>query len=284
MSAAALVHLVVIMGLLAVLVPMTGRYLAAVFGGDKAPGDRQFDVVDRFVYRACGIDAPSEQRWTGYLRSLLAFSVVGFGLLYLILRLQGNPVDLGAVPAALAFNTAVSFVSNTNWQAYGGEATLSHFTQMVGLTVQNFVSAAAGMAVPLHRTMRTRPGTPSDRSVVTRVLAGGAAVAILAGCTSADRPTFSDWNPRWDEAQLLVPTEQELVDGGRAHCDQLLVRLRTELTDLTPAPSESIDPAIDEWSNQVRTLAFECPTDPTEVDQALSTIHELEAEIAAVEP
>ena len=77
--------------------------------------------------------------------------MVGFVVLYLILRLQGtlpgNPADLGAVPAALAFNTTVSFVTNTNWQAYGGETTLSHFSQMVGLTVQNFVSAAAGMAV-----------------------------------------------------------------------------------------------------------------------------------------
>jgi K+-transporting ATPase ATPase A chain len=151
MSAAAWVHLLLIVGILAVLVPVTGRYLAAVYGGGTAPGDRVFGAVDRLVYRICGIDESSEQRWTGYLRSLLAFSLIGFFVLYLILRFQGtlpgNPVDLGAVPAALAFNTTVSFVTNTNWQAYGGETTLSYFSQMVGLTVQNFVSAAAGMAV-----------------------------------------------------------------------------------------------------------------------------------------
>ena len=136
MSAAAWVHLLAIVGILAVLVPVTGRYLAAVYGDGAAPGDRVFGPIDRAVYRVCGIDESSEQRWTGYLRSLLAFSVVGFVVLYLILRFQGtlpgNPVDLGAVPAALAFNTTVSFVTNTNWQAYGGETTLSYFSQMVG--------------------------------------------------------------------------------------------------------------------------------------------------------
>ena len=197
MSAAALAHLVVIAGVLAVLVPLTGRYLAAVYGGERAPGDRLFRPVERVVYRLCGIDPSSEQRWTGYLRSLLAFSIVGFGVLYLLLRLQGtlpgNPVDLGAVPAALAFDTAVSFVTNTNWQAYGGETTLSHFTQMVGLTVQNFVSAAAGMAVAvaiIRGVARTRSATIGNFWVdltrtVTRVLVPmaviGAVLLVLAG-------------------------------------------------------------------------------------------------------
>jgi K+-transporting ATPase ATPase A chain len=197
MSAAALVHLLLIIVVLAVLVPVTGRYLAAVYGGDRAPGDRVFDPVERAMYRLCGIDASGEQRWTGYLRSLLAFSVVGFGVLYLILRLQGslpgNPVDLGALPAALAFNTAVSFVTNTNWQAYGGEVTMSHFAQMVGLTVQNFVSAAAGMAVGvtiIRGVARARSATIGNFWVdltrtITRVLVPmaviGAVLLVLAG-------------------------------------------------------------------------------------------------------
>jgi K+-transporting ATPase ATPase A chain len=149
------------------------------------------------VYRLCGVDPSSEQRWTGYLRSLLAFSLVGFAVLYLILRLQGtlpgNPLDLGAVPSALAFNTAVSFVTNTNWQAYGGEATLSHFTQMVGLTVQNFVSAAAGMAVAVaivRGVARTRSATLGNFWVdltrtVVRILVPlaliGAVLLVLTG-------------------------------------------------------------------------------------------------------
>jgi K+-transporting ATPase ATPase A chain len=151
MSASAIVEILLLVAMLGVLVPVTGRYMAAVYGGGAAPGDRWFGPIERLVYRTCGIDASGEQRWTGYLRSLLAFSIAGFALLYVIMRVQGtlpgNPADLGAVPAALAFNSTVSFVTNTNWQAYSGETTMTAFTQMVGLTVQNFVSAAAGMAV-----------------------------------------------------------------------------------------------------------------------------------------
>jgi K+-transporting ATPase ATPase A chain len=143
--------MLVLVVVLAILVPPTGRYLASVYSGGPSRGDRWFGPIERRVYRWCGIDPSSEQRWTGYLRSLMAFSIVSFGVLYLVLRLQGtlpgNPLDLGGVPAGLAFNTTVSFVTNTNWQAYGGETTMSHLSQMAGLTVQNFVSAAAGMAV-----------------------------------------------------------------------------------------------------------------------------------------
>jgi K+-transporting ATPase ATPase A chain len=151
MSASALVQILALVLVLALTVPKLGAYMARVYGDGAAPGDRVFVPVERLVYRLCGIDSAREQRWTGYLRSLLAFSIVGFGVLYLILRLQGklpgNPLEVGAVPAALAFNTAVSFMTNTNWQAYGGETTMSFLSQSVGLTVQNFVSAAAGMAV-----------------------------------------------------------------------------------------------------------------------------------------
>lgn len=133
--------------------------------------------------------------------------------------------------------------------------------------------------------MRSPSASGSFGRTPTRVIAAGlASVAILAGCTAGDRPAFSDWSERWDEAQLLVPTEHELVDGRRTYCDQLLGRLRVELTDLTPTPSESIDPAFDAWSDHLRTLAFECPVVPMEINAALSTIHQLEAEIDAVEP
>ena len=197
MPAAALVNLLLIVAVLVVLVPITGRYLAAVYGEGSAPGDRVFAPVERTVYRWCGIDAHSEQRWTGYLRSLLTFSVVGFGLLYLILRLQGtlpgNPADLGGVPAALSFNTAVSFVTNTNWQSYSGETTMSYLTQMAGLTVQNFVSAAVGMAVAvavIRGVARARSATLGNFWVdltrtITRVLVPlavvGAVLLILTG-------------------------------------------------------------------------------------------------------
>ena len=158
MSAAGIFQLGLLLVLLGVTVPFLGRYLAGVFGdpevhGTPAPsaGDRIFGPVERAIYRLCRIDERSEQRWTGYVTSLLAFSVVSILFLYAMLRLQAvlplNPDGLPAVEPRVAFNTAISFVTNTNWQAYGGETTMSHFSQMVGLTVQNFVSAAAGMAV-----------------------------------------------------------------------------------------------------------------------------------------
>jgi K+-transporting ATPase ATPase A chain len=128
-----------------------GRYMARIYGGSgKAPGDRFFLPVERLIYRICRIDPSSEQRWTTYTYSLLAFSLFSFLAVYGLQRLQGslplNPAGLEGVVPHLSFNTAVSFMTNTNWQSYGGESTMSHLTQMTGLAVQNFVSAAAGMA------------------------------------------------------------------------------------------------------------------------------------------
>jgi K+-transporting ATPase ATPase A chain len=118
-----------------------------------APGDRVFLPIERFIYRLCGIDESREQRWSVYALSLLAFSVVSVLLLYLLQRLQGvlpfNPNGMKAVPPALSFNTSVSFLTNTNWQNYSGESTMSYLTQMGGLAVQNFVSAAVGLAVAM---------------------------------------------------------------------------------------------------------------------------------------
>jgi K+-transporting ATPase ATPase A chain len=107
--------------------------------------------VERGVYRLAGIDPARGQRWTAYAGAVLALNFLGWAFLYLVLRLQGllpwNPEGIPPMSPDLAFNTAISFMTNTNWQAYGGEAALSYFSQMVGLTVQNFVSAATGMAV-----------------------------------------------------------------------------------------------------------------------------------------
>ena len=129
-----------------------GHYMAKVYGDDEnAPGDRFFGPVERLIYKICRVDPEREQRWTVYAYSVIGFSIASFLLLYAVQRLQGslplNPTDVPAVVPHLSFNTAVSFVTNTNWQSYGGEATMSHLTQMVGLSVQNFVSAAAGMAI-----------------------------------------------------------------------------------------------------------------------------------------
>jgi K+-transporting ATPase ATPase A chain len=151
MTAAGWAQLIALVVLIGVTAPLLGRYMATVYEGGPSRLDRVFGPVERLVYRACRIDPEREQRWNVYALSVLAFSIVGFGLLYVMQRIQSglpfNPTDMANVAPALSLNTAVSFMTNTNWQNYGGEATLSHLTQMTGLTVQQFVSAAAGMAV-----------------------------------------------------------------------------------------------------------------------------------------
>ncbi|HVM65373.1 MAG TPA: potassium-transporting ATPase subunit KdpA [Acidimicrobiales bacterium] len=151
MSGAGWLQLIVFAALLIGLTPVLGTYMAKVWSNKKAPGDRVFLPVERLIYRVAGVDPDSEQRWTVYTFSLLTFSAVAVLFLYGFERLQAhlplNPDHLSAVRPDLAWNTAVSFITNTNWQSYGGESTMSHLTQMAGLAVQNFVSAAAGLAV-----------------------------------------------------------------------------------------------------------------------------------------
>ena len=128
-----------------------GRYIGRVYDRKPVGIDKVLGFTERFIYRAAGVRADDEMDWKAYALSLLLFSSFGLLVVYATQRLQGyfplNPAGLPNVPPALAFNTAVSFVTNTNWQAYGGETTMSYLTQMLALTVQNFVSAAAGMAV-----------------------------------------------------------------------------------------------------------------------------------------
>jgi len=142
-----------LLGLVGLSTPLLGAYIARIFDGCPAPGDRIFSPVERALYRLGGIDPEREQPWSVYALSMLAFSCVSVLGLFLLQRVQGalplNPTHVGSVAPALAFNTAVSFVTNTNWQSYGAESTMSHLTQMAGLTVQNFVSAAVGIAVAI---------------------------------------------------------------------------------------------------------------------------------------
>ncbi|HEY4332360.1 MAG TPA: potassium-transporting ATPase subunit KdpA, partial [Ilumatobacteraceae bacterium] len=154
MSWQALVQGLILIALLVVTVPPLGRYMAAVYGSradGSAPGDRVFGPIERALYRVGRVDARREQRWNVYALSLLAFSLVSILALYAIQRLQGslpfNPTDRPAITPWGSWNVAVSFVTNTNWQWYSGEVAISHLTQMIGLGVQNFVSAAAGMAI-----------------------------------------------------------------------------------------------------------------------------------------
>ena len=136
--------------LLALVKPL-GWYMAFVYEGKHCGVEWLFGPVERFLYRCCGIQTNQEMNWKRYLSAMLIFNLVGFLVVYIIQRLQFylplNPQSFSGVPPELAFNTAVSFATNTNWQSYSGETTMSYFTQMAALTVQNFLSAATGMSL-----------------------------------------------------------------------------------------------------------------------------------------
>lgn len=135
-----------------------GLYMARVFDGKRTFIHRLFRPLEVIIYKICGVNEATEQRWTQYAGALIAFSLFSVLAVYLLQRLQGilplNPQGFGTanVTPDLAFNTAVSFVSNTNWQSYSGESTMSYLTQMAALTVQNFASAAAGIAAAIAVT------------------------------------------------------------------------------------------------------------------------------------
>jgi K+-transporting ATPase ATPase A chain len=145
------VQFICFIALVAVTAPPLGKYIANVYEGKPSRLDRVFGPFERLIYRVCRIDPQREQRWNVYAISLLAFSIVSVLVLYLQQRIQDglpfNPTNVGNVVPTQAFETAISFMTNTNWQSYYPETTVSHLTQMMGLTVQNFVSAAVGMAV-----------------------------------------------------------------------------------------------------------------------------------------
>jgi K+-transporting ATPase ATPase A chain len=183
-AAAGWLQFLVLAGALALVHRPLGDWMARVFTTER------HWRVERLVYRAVGVDADSEQRWPTYLRSVLAFSAVGVLALYLLQRVQQwLPLDNGmaAVEPGSAWNTAVSFVTNTNWQGYSGESTMGHLVQMTGLAVQNFVSAATGIAVAIA-VVRGFARTRTDRlgnfwvdltRAVTRILLPISVVAAL---------------------------------------------------------------------------------------------------------
>lgn len=146
-----MLQLVFYCAVLTALVKPLGWYMARVYQSEPCGLDRPLGWLERLLYRLAGIDPQEEMDWRRYAAAMLVFNLLGFLAVYALQRAQQwlplNPESFGATTPDLAFNTAVSFATNTNWQAYSGESTLSYLTQMLGLTVQNFISAAAGMAV-----------------------------------------------------------------------------------------------------------------------------------------
>lgn len=141
----------VFVALTALMAKPFGTWLFAIYEGRPTFAARALGPLERGLYRVGGVDPAREQGWRGYAVAMLLFNLAGIALLFALQRLQGvlplNPQGFDGVPAPVAFNTAISFVTNTNWQSYGGETTMSHLVQMLGLTVQNFLSAATGIAV-----------------------------------------------------------------------------------------------------------------------------------------
>jgi K+-transporting ATPase ATPase A chain len=204
---------------LVLLVKPLGLYMAKVYLGEYTFLSPVIGPLERFVYRLAKIISTEEMDWKNYSISVLIFSFIGIIFLYLLQRVQGflplNPTGMGAVTPDSALNTAVSFITNTNWQDYGGETTMSYLTQMIGLTVQNFVSAGAGMAI-LIAFIRgfTRHNTHDlgnfwvdlTRSVLYILLPLSillAMVLVSQGVVQTIKPTIS--------AQLIQPEQVRII-------------------------------------------------------------------------
>jgi K+-transporting ATPase ATPase A chain len=209
---------------LLLLVKPFGLYMARVYQGESTFLDRLILPLERLCYRLLGVNPQDEMDWKSYAIALLVFSVLSVLVVYLFQRVQGllplNPQKFGATTPDLAFNTAVSFATNTNWQSYGGETTLSYLTQMVGLTVQNFVSAAAGMAVlvafirALARKQTTKLGNfwvDLTRGTLYILLPMAIIVALLLVSQGVVQ-TFSPYK----QVTLLQPTsyQQPILDAS----------------------------------------------------------------------
>ncbi len=172
-------QIAIFVAVLIALIKPVGTYMARVFTNQRVFLSPVVGPIERFTYRALRVRPDEGQDWKAYARSLIVFSLLFWVALYLILRTQGiqpfNPQGFHSGPWDLSFNTASSFVTNTNWQYYGGETTLTYFAQMAGLAVQNFVSAAVGIAVVValirgivarsgrqHRQLLAGPGSRSS--------------------------------------------------------------------------------------------------------------------------
>jgi K+-transporting ATPase ATPase A chain len=234
MSASGWVQLAILVAALGVSAPLLGTYMARVHGGGGAPGDRLFGPMERLVFRAGRIDPGREQRWNVYALSLLAFSVVSVVVLYGLQRLQGalplNPEGFGGLPEPLAFNTAVSFVTNTNWQNYAGESTMSLLTQAAGLTVQNFVSAAVGMAVVVAfiRGLTRRRATTLGNfwvDLVRTVLRILLPLALVASIVLASQGVVQ--NLSGSTAVTTVEGTEQVLPGGQVASQEAIKELGT---------------------------------------------------------
>jgi K+-transporting ATPase ATPase A chain len=197
MTAVGWLKIIIILALvLASAIPLSA-YIARVMAGEGTFMSTALAPIERSIYRLAGVDPTREQGWVFYTMAMLAFSLAGYITLYTVQRLQNflplNPQGFDPVAPDLAFNTAASFITNTNWQNYGGETTMSHLVQMLGLTVHNFVSAATGLAMTwalVRAFARSKAKTIGNFStdltrstlyILLRISIVGALVLVLCG-------------------------------------------------------------------------------------------------------
>ncbi|HVN48235.1 MAG TPA: potassium-transporting ATPase subunit KdpA, partial [Bacteroidota bacterium] len=161
-----IVQLVLYCIILLLLTPMLGKLMAKIFSGERTFLTPIFGWLEKIMYKLSGIDPEKEMNWKTYAIALMVFNIFGFAIVFILQLVQSslpfNPQQLQNVSWHLALNTAVSFATNTNWQSYSGETTLGYAVQMFGLTVQNFVSAATGIAVMLAMTRGIARKTTHD--------------------------------------------------------------------------------------------------------------------------
>jgi K+-transporting ATPase ATPase A chain len=226
-----------------VLTKPLGLYMARVFSREKTWFDPVARPVERLLYRLTSVDEDHEMRWTEYAIAMLVFSVVSMLVLYLILRVQGmlpgNPEKLGAVAPDLAFNTAASFTTNTNWQAYSGETTVSYFTQMAGLAYHNFISAAVGIALAIafirgiaRREMETIGNFWVDMTRATLWIL--LPVCFVFALALVSQGVVQNFRP-YDHAQLIEP---QTVDSTDANGQKTTKRITEQVIAQGPVASQ----------------------------------------------
>ncbi len=234
MSALDILQIVLFLGLLTACTPWLGRYMQRVFDGERTFLRPALHPVEKLLYRFSGVAMDEEQSWKGYAAALLLFNALGFLFLFLLQLAQGvlplNPEKLPGVEPLLAFNTATSFVTNTNWQAYAGETTLSRLTQMLGLGVQNFLSAATGIAglLALTRGLARRSATTvgnfwvdMTRATLYVLLPLSLALAI----TLVSQGVVQNFNP--DIAATTLTGETQILPQGPAASQIAIKQLGT---------------------------------------------------------
>ena len=279
-------QIIVFLALIFAVTKPMGVYLTRVFNRERTFLDPVLRPIERLLYRVTGVEEDHEMRWTEYAVSMLLFSVVSMLVLYAIQRLQGylpwNPQKFGGVnPPALAFNTAASFTTNTNWQNYAGEATMSYFTQMAGLAYHNFVSAATGIALAIafirgvaRRQMQTIGNFWVDftRSCLWVLLP----FCIVGSLALVSQGVVQNLKP-YDTAKLVEPIQVPKVDSnGKPIVDAQGKQVMDTVTDQTiaqgPIASQEF---IKEWGTNGGGFLNANSAHPFENPTPLSNLIEL---------